>query len=35
MRRMRELTYMVKRTAQLHLAFGMLLSVGTAVGALG
>ncbi len=30
----RELTYLVVRTAQLHLVFGVLLSVGIAVGAL-
>ncbi len=30
----RELTYLVVRTAQLHLIFGVLLSVGTVVSAL-
>jgi 1,4-dihydroxy-2-naphthoate octaprenyltransferase len=30
----RELSYLVERTAQLHLVFGVLLSVGIALGAL-
>jgi 1,4-dihydroxy-2-naphthoate octaprenyltransferase len=30
----RELSYLVERTAQLHLVFGVLLSVGAALGAL-
>ena len=32
--KVRELSYLVERTAQLHLLFGVLLSVGVALGAL-